>query len=107
MSKSKSEQRYDSINKTMWLFRAYDDPDTLVPDAEVNAWGVQLRAKKTESGQVLERVCYVFEHEGTAKYNKDMLAFARIETYTGALSRPTPFGGAPPTFETAEDFGIS
>lgn len=91
----------------MWLYRAYSDPDTLVPDDEVSDWSRALRNGKAPSGESIKAVHYVFKDEGTAEYNHHALAFARLGTYHGSLDNPKPYDGATPSFDTKEDFGIS
>ena len=101
-------QRYDEDTQTLWLYRNYDDPDTLVPDDEARAWSKAVREGKGPDGKALKAVNYVFGHEDTAEYNHHALAFARLGTYTGSLRAPKAWGdGDTPRFDTKEDFGIS
>lgn len=100
-------QRYDERTQTMWLYRDYADPDTLVPDEEARQWSKALREGKGPQGRALRAVHYVFAHEDTAEYNHHALAFARLGTYTGTLEDPKAWGDDDaPSFETKEDFGI-
>ncbi len=101
-----SNDSYDASNKTMWLFREYDDPDTLVPSDESSSWSAQLRAGKTTSGKPLSAVSYVFSARGTAEYNRDALAFARIGTHVGTLEEHAPLDGSAPSFDAKDDFGM-
>lgn len=100
------QQRYDAKTHTLWLFREYDDPDTLVPSQEVQGYSKQLRDGKTDSGQPLKQVNYVFSHEDTAEYNHHALAFSRLGTYLGDLDSPRAFDQDAPSFGTGDDFGI-
>lgn len=101
-------QRYDDQTQTLWLHRAYDDPDTLVPDEEASRWSKAVRDGKGPDGKPLRAVNYVFAHDDTAEYNHHALAFARLGTYTGTLDAPKAWGDDDdaPSFETKEDFGI-
>jgi hypothetical protein len=103
---AKSKDDYDAKTKTAWLFREYDDPDTLVPSEESSSWSAQLRAGKTSTGKPLSAVNYVFSSHDTAEYNRDALAFARIGTHVGTLKKHEPFGGEAPSFDTKDDFGM-
>lgn len=100
-------QHYDEQTKTLWLYRKYDDPDTLVPDAEARQWSMAVREGKGPDGKALSAVNYVFAHDDTAEYNHHALAFARLGTYTGTLTSPKAWGDEDaPSFEVKDDFGI-
>ena len=45
---SKSKDHCDASSKVYWLFRDYDDPDTLVPNDELKAWSKVAREGKSE-----------------------------------------------------------
>ncbi len=101
------DQRYDRTTKTQWLFRRYDDPDTLVPEDEVRQWSKALRDGQGADGQSLSKVNYIFADEDTAEYNHHALAFARLGTYVGSLDRHRRYGeDETPSFDTKDDFGI-
>ena len=99
-------QRYDEQSKTLWLYRDYDDPDTLVPNDELRSWSKAARDGRMPDGRPLSSVRYVFANDQTASYNQSALSYACIETYTGSLDAPKKLDGAP-SFEPKEDFGIS
>ena len=103
---SQHEERYDSDTQTLWLLRRYDDPDTLVPRAELMAYGKAQREGADDSGRSITSVRYVFSAPATAEYTRDALAFMSLGVYTGSLDAPTPLQQDTPSFNAKEDFGI-
>lgn len=104
---SKSKDKYDSKNEIMWLYRKYDDPDTLVPEDELKAWSRAARDGETPGGDPIKAVNYIFADEDTAEYNHAALAFAQLGTFVGSLRRPKSYEGDEEyDFDTREDFGI-
>lgn len=101
-----ADRLYDDKSRTLWIFRAYKEPETLVPNGEIKEWIEALKKGETKGGEAIESINYVFADEETAEYNHHALGFARIGTYTGSLTDPEPYGGDPPDFETRSDFGI-
>lgn len=102
---SKNKQVYDQDSKTVRVYRVFEKEKTLVPPEETQKFIGVLRDRKTDKGQPVERVQYVFESEATAEYNHQALAFAGIETYLGDETNSRPYGDAP-SFSVREDFGI-
>lgn len=101
-----SDERYDAATKTLWVFRAYDDPFSLMDEQEVRTLSHAVRDGQWE-GKPLSRVGVVFGHEDTAEYNHHALAFARLGTYIGTLDAPVAYDtDDEATFEAREDFGI-
>lgn len=104
---AKHAQRYDAKTKVMWLYREYDDPDTLVPSDELKSWSKAARDGSAPDGSPLVGVCYVFGHEDTAEYNHAPLQFARVGTFVGSIDDPKPFDSDEELdFATKSDFGI-
>lgn len=102
-----SKQRYDEDTHTLWLWRDYDDPDTLVEEGEVRRWSEVVRDGETEDGRSISHVNYVFADEATAEYNHAPLTFASLGVYVGSLEDPEPYeDGEDLDFEVREDFGI-
>ncbi len=101
-----ADSRYDSKTRTLWIFRSYDEPDTLVPNDEIKEWIEVIKAGESAGGEAIDSVNYVFDDEETAEYNHHALGFARLGTYTGSLLDPKPYGDATPSFGTKSDFGI-
>lgn len=100
-----ANRRYDDKSRTLWIFRAYDEPDTLVPNDEIKEWIKVLQNGESDGGEAIESINYVFADEETAEYNHHALGFARIGTFTGSLNDPQPYGDET-EFETRSDFGI-
>ena len=105
---ARQDERYDKKSKTMWLFRDYDEAETLVPNEELTGWSKAVRQGETQSGEPLKAVNYVFANDATAEYNHSALSFAQVGTHVGTLERPEAFDGGEdaPSFSTREDFGI-
>ncbi len=105
---SDSQERYDEETGTVWVYYDFDEPQTLVPNGELREWMAAVQKGETEDGRDVEAVNYVFDDEGSAKYNFQALAYGDIGTYVGTLDdceEYEPPEGAP-DFETKEDFGI-
>ncbi len=100
--------RYDKKKKTMWVYREYEKPKTLVPNDELKTWNEQRKRGETEDGQPLEHVNYVFPSEQTAEYNHQPLSFSNIGVYVGDLDDKEKYQSeeGDPEFETRKDFGI-
>ncbi|MEC9440676.1 MAG: hypothetical protein VYE40_06240 [Myxococcota bacterium] len=103
---SKSKDHYDASSKVYWLFRDYDDPDTLVPNDELKAWSKVAREGKSENGDQVKEVNYIFADAGTAEYNSSALGFMKLGTYVGKIGDAKPFDGEDVSFDTREDFGM-
>jgi hypothetical protein len=102
------KRRYDKKNKTMWVYRDYDKPKTLVPSAELKGWVEQRKAGETEDGEPLEQVNYVFADEQSAQYNHQPLSFSNVGVFVGDLDDNEKYQSeeGDPEFETRKDFGI-
>lgn len=102
------QKRYDDDAKTMWVYRVFDKPKTLVPRDELQEWSQRLDEGELSDGRPLEGVHYVFSNEATAEYNHQPLSFAKLGVHVGDLEDNEPYespeGG--PDFDTKEDFGI-
>lgn len=102
------ETRYDEKAATMWVYRDYAEPKTLVPKDELKSWVERKNAGETDQGKPLDRVNYVFGSEETAEYNSQPLSFSNIGVYTGNLDDPKKYQSSEgePSFDTKKDFGI-
>ncbi len=100
--------RYDKKHKTMWVYREFDKPKTLVPNAELQQWVDQRKAGQTDDGDPLETVNYVFSSEQSAEYNHQPMSFTKIGVYVGDLDDHDKYQSddGEPSFDTREDFGI-
>ena len=96
--------RYDSDEKTAWIYRRYSDHDAIVPLDETAAWSERLRRALTDDGEPLLHVNYVFADRRTARVNHDKLAFNHIGTYVGDLDSNTPYDDEEPEFDVREDY---
>jgi hypothetical protein len=100
-----ANRRYDDKTRTLWVFRSYDEPETLVPNDEIKGWIEVLKSGETDGGEAIDSINYVFASDKTAEYNHHALGFARIGTFTGSLNDPKSFGEAA-EFGVRSDFGI-
>ncbi|MFP4597360.1 MAG: hypothetical protein ACOC9J_05215 [Persicimonas sp.] len=100
--------RYDEDTATMWVYRTFGKPKTLVPQDELQSWTKRLKEGKTADGDDLEQVNYVFGDEQTAEYNHQPLSFSNLGVYVGDLDSPEKYQSSEgePSFETKKDFGI-
>lgn len=103
----KNEKKYDADTETMWVYREFDKDKTLIPTEELNLWQSKKKAGRTEDGDPLTHVNYVFGSAETAEYNAQPLSFADFGVYVGELDSPEEYEGETPDFSTKEDFGIS
>ena len=103
---SNSKDHYDASSKVYWLYRDYDDPDTLVPNDELKAWSKVAREGKSDKGEQVKAVNYIFANAGTAEYNSSALSFVKLGTYVGKIGSAKPFDGEDVSFDTREDFGM-
>jgi hypothetical protein len=100
--------RYDENDKTMWVYRKYDKPKTLVPSGELKSLVEQKKAGETADGDPLARVNFVFADEETAEYNHQPLSFSKFGVFVGDLDDNEKYESddGEPDFETRKDFGI-
>lgn len=100
--------RYDKSNKTMWVYRKFDKPKTLVPNDELKSWAERRKAGETDKGEPLEQVNYVFADAQTAEYNHQPMSFSKLGVYVGDLDDHEKYQSAEgdPDFETRKDFGM-
>lgn len=103
-----TKTRYDKKHKAMWVYRKFDKPKTLVPNAELKGWVDKRNDGQTDDGQPLKAVNYVFADSQTAEYNHQPMAFSKIGVYVGDLDDHDKYQseGGEPSFDTREDFGI-
>lgn len=102
------ETRYDKKKKTMWVYRDFDKPKTLVPSDELQGWVKQKQAGETNDGDPLEHVNYVFPSEQAAEYNHQPLSFSNLGVYVGDLDDHKKYQSeeGEPEFSTKKDFGM-
>ena len=100
--------RYDKKKKTMWIYREFEEPKTLVPSEELKDW-VDLKQRGTsDDDEPIETVNYVFPDEKTAEYNHQPLSYSGLGNYVGDLDDNEKYdsGDDDLDFETRKDFGI-
>lgn len=105
---AESKSRYDKKNQTLWIYRKFDKPMTLIPKDELQAWSKELGAGESADGKPLKSINIVFGDEQSAEYNQQPLAYAKLGVFVGDLDNPARFSGSEeaPSFETRSDFGI-
>jgi|GEM_PF-1993353 len=103
-----SETRYDASQKTLWVYRKFDNSKTLLPGAELQSWVKQLQSGETPAGEPMSRINIVFAEEQTAAYNHQPLTYSKLGVYYGDLDSATRYHGeeGDPDFDTRSDFGI-
>jgi hypothetical protein len=105
---AETKTRYDKNTKTMWVYRTFDKPKTLVANVELKGWIEQRKAGQTDDDEPLEQVNYVFDDPKSAEYNHQPMSFSKFGVYIGDLDDHQKYQSSEgdPDFETREDFGI-
>ncbi|MEO1270953.1 MAG: hypothetical protein AAFX99_22930 [Myxococcota bacterium] len=100
------KSEYDRGTKTLWVYWTDLKGQRLINRDELQPYIEML--KNGENGpDPIKAVNFVFEDEGTARYNHDSLKFARVATWLlhSGVRRPLNPEDAP-DFDVREDFGI-
>jgi hypothetical protein len=105
---SETSTRYDGKEKTLWVYRKFDEPKTLVPSDELQKLTKQLQSGKTADGEPLKHINVVFSDEQSAEYNHQPLTFSKLGVFVGDLDDSTRYRAedGDPSFDTRSDFGI-
>lgn len=103
-----SQTRYDASQKTLWVYRKFDDAKTLLPGAELQGWVKQLQSGKSSDGEPISHINIVFSEQQTAAYNHQPLTYSKLGVYYGDLDSATRYHSeeGDPDFDTRSDFGI-
>lgn len=103
---SKSKDHYDASSKVYWLFRDYDDPDMLVLNDELKVWSKVVCEGKSENGDQVKEVNYIFADVGIVEYNSFVFGFMKFGIYVGKIGDVKFFDGEDVSFDICEDFGM-
>ncbi len=100
----KLTQKYDAESKTLWV-ESDAKGLALVDVAMMKPFVAILAAGRTTEGEV-KQVSFVFTDKDAAEYNRDSLAFSRLNTYLRTGKKLIGLNDDAPSFDTREDFGI-
>ena len=105
---AESKSRYDEKEKTLWIYRKFDKPMTLIPGDELQTWSKERETGKTADGKPVKWINVVFGDEQSAEYNHQPLVYCKLGVFVGDLDSPQAYKAdeADPSFDTRSDFGI-